>query len=533
MKKQKLHMWMMSLMMLTYGLTLAIGVPASTASTLNLRDISNSYAVSQIRTLNTAGIISGDENGYFHPKQPVTRAEFVAMLNRTIGIKPVASNTASYTDVLKSTWAYGDIQAASALELVNGTSSNTFSPARTITREEAATMLVRALKEKPATNASLSLKDVYAISTWALPSVRDAVSSGWLAGYNGYFRPKDALSREETAVILYRIYNLLKAQPVAAKSMVSLGWQYESTTAEFINQVKNSSVNTLSPRWFFLQRDGSITDQTDASLITWAKKNGKKVWPLFGNRFDSAATHAILSDPAKRKTVVQTMSGFVQKYQLDGINIDFESFLPSDRDNFTMFIKELATALHQKGAVVSVDVPPNTDSDWSDPYDYGKLAEYADYIILMAYEEHWVGSHEAGSVASLPWLKKTITRLLHDIAPERLIVGLPLYTRDWYYAQGGLQSTDLSLPTSYSLLSRYGGKSKWEETLGQYVSNYQKEGVTHTIWLEESRSLGLKVKASLDLQVGGFAYWYIGSESTDVWAAINNSILLKQTRKRL
>jgi len=533
MKKQNLHMWSLSLLMLAYGLSLAIGVPASTASTLNLRDIANSYAVSQIRSLNDAGIISGDEHGYFHPTRLVTRAEFVAMLNRTIGIKPVASNTASYTDVPKSSWAYGDIQAAAALELVNGTSSRTFSPVRTITREEAAAMLVRALKEKSVTNASLSLKDVQAISTWALPSVRDAVHSGWLTGYNGYFRPKDALSREETAVILYRIHNLLKSHPVSAKPLVSLGWQYQTTTAEFINQVKNSSVNTLSPRWFFLQKDGSISDTTDASLVTWAKKNGKQVWPLFGNRFDSATTHAVLTDPAKRKALVQTLTGYVQKYQLDGVNVDFESFSPSDRDFFTLFIKELTAALHQKGAVVSVDVPPDTGSDWSDPFDYGKLAEYADYIVLMAYEEHWVGSQMAGSVASLPWFKNTIANLLDEVPSERLIVGMPLYTRDWYKAQGGMQSTDLSIPDSYGLLSRYGGSTKWDANLGQYVSYYNKGGVTHTIWLEESRSLGLKAKASLEYHVGGFAYWYIGSESPDVWSAINNSILLKQTRKRL
>lgn len=533
MKKQSLHMWFLSLVMMTYAFSLAIGVPASTASTLTLRDISNSYASKQIRTLQDAGIIAGDEKGYFHPTRPVTRAEFVAMLNRTIGIKPVASQVASYSDVTKNNWAYGDIQAAASLELVNGTSSNTFSPKRTITREEAATILVRALKQKGSSSASLSFKDVQEMSTWALPSIRDAVHRGWMSGYNGFFRPVDALSRQETAVILERILTLLKAQTVSSKPLISLGWQYQSTTEEFISQVKKTNVNTVSPRWYFLQKDGTVSDQSDAALVKWAHQNGKEVWPLFGNRFDSAATHAALSVPANRTAIVQTLSWYVTKYQLDGINVDFEAFSPADREVFTLFIQELSTALHKQGAVVSVDVPPNTNSDWSDPFDFESLAKYADYIVLMAYEEHWVGSPKAGSVASLPWLEKKIQDLLEDIPSDRLIVGLPLYTRDWFSANGSMQSSDISIPGSYELIAKYRGSTKWQDSIGQYISSYQKQGVTHTIWLEESRSLGLKAQASLKWQIGGFAYWYIGSESSDVWTAINNSIKLQQTRQRL
>lgn len=533
MNKQNLHMWFLSLVMMAYALTLAIGVPASAASTMKLRDISGSYASKQILTLYDAGMIKGDESGYFHPKRPVTRAEFVAMLNRVLGVQPVVSQVVAYSDVPKTNWAYGDIQAAASLELVNGTSSKTFSPKRTITREEAAAILVRALNLKASTKSSLSFKDVQEISSWALPSIRDAVDRGWMSGYNGFFRPADALSREETAVILERILTLLKAQTVSSKPLISLGWQYQSTTEEFIGQVQKSNVNTLSPRWYFLQKDGTVSDQTDAELVKWAQQNGKQVWPLFGNRFDSAATHAALSSPAKRSAMVQSLSRFVTKYQLDGINVDFEAFSPDDRDAFTLFIEELSTVLHKQGAVVSVDVPPNTNSDWSDPFDYESLAQSADYIVLMAYEEHWVGSAKAGSVASLPWVIEKVDDLLADIPAERLIVGLPLYTRDWFSANGSMQSSDISIPSSYASIAKYQATTNWQSRIGQYVSSYQKQGVTHTIWLEESRSLGLKAQASLKQQIGGFAYWYIGSESPDVWTAINNSLHLAQTRRGL
>lgn len=532
-KKQNIHIWLVSLAFLTYCLTLAVGVPASTASTNSLKDIANSYAKEQIRSLQKAGVIAGDENGYFHPTRPVTRAEFVAMLTRTLGIQPVAGNIAAYADVPKNSWAYGSVQAVAALGIANGISPTAFGPKRTISREEAAAFLVRALEQNVSAQATLAVQDAASVSGWAKASVAKAIQKKWLVGYQGSFRPQKALSREETAVILQRISDELKTQSAAAKPLISLGWQYQSTTDEFIAQVKKSGVNTLSPRWYFLQKDGTVSDLSDAALIHWAHANGKQVWPLFGNRFDSAATHAALADAAKRKAIVQKLSAYVDKYQLDGINVDFEGFSPADRNNFTLFIQELSAALHAKGAVVSVDIPPDTKTDWSEPYDFAKLAKSADYLVVMAYEEHWVGGPKAGSVASLPWLKKVIVDLLDKVPAQKLIVGLPLYTRDWYQAKGSLQSTDLTIPASYQLLSQYRASTVWDASIGQYRSTYQKQGVTHTIWLEESRSMGLKVQASLEWQIPGLAYWYVGSESTDMWTAIANAIKLKQVRAKL
>ncbi|WP_244873438.1 S-layer homology domain-containing protein [Brevibacillus reuszeri] len=533
MNKQRIHIWFVSLVFLMYSLTLAIGVPASTASTNSLRDIGNSYAQKQIRSLHEAGVIAGDENGYFHPTSPVTRAEFVTMLSRTVGIKPVSGTIVSYTDVPKSSWAYGYVQAAAALNIANGIGPTTFAPKRTISREEAAAFLVRALEQNASTTTNLNVKDAKMVSSWARNSVSKAMQNNWLVGYQGYFRPSAPLSRQETAVILQRILDDLNAQTAASRPLVSLGWQYQSTTEEFIAQVKKSSVNTLSPRWYFLQKDGTVSDFSDVSLVNWAHDNGKQVWALFGNKFDSAATHAALSDAGKRKAIVQKLSGFIDKYQLDGINVDFEGFAPGDRNNFTLFIQELATALHAKGAVLSVDIPPDSGTDWSEPYDFTELAKYADYLVLMAYEEHWVGGTKSGSVASLPWIKKIISDLLDEMPAKKLIVGLPLYTRDWYQSGKQLQSVDLSIPESYQLISQYKASSTWDDSIGQYRSTYKKQGVTHSIWLEESRSMGLKVQASLQWDIGGLAYWYVGSESTDMWTAIANSITLKQARARL
>jgi spore germination protein len=531
MRKTNVHMSFLSFLWIVSLLFLTIVVPASTAKTMPLRDISDSYAEEQILSLVQAGVVVGDPDGYFHPQQPVKRAEFVALLNRTLGIRPVSGQIQAYTDVPKYAWAYGDVQASAALGIVNGTSVTSFAPNRTITRQEAAVIIMRALGKKPNGTASLPVADSAQVSAWAKPYVSEALKSELLVGYEGYFRPNAPLSREETAVILHRVLTRLDKQP--AKPSVVLGWQYQTTTQEFLNLVNGSPVNTLSPRWFFLKPDGSVSDSADPSLVHWAHEKGKRVWPLFGNRFDAKATHEALSTPAKRDAIVDKLVSYVEKYQLDGINIDFESMNADDRDVFTAFVRELSSALQAKGAVVSVDVPPDLHNDWSAPYDYAALAQHADYLVLMAYEEHWSGGPKAGSVSSLPWLADSVTDLIARIPAGKLIVGLPLYTRDWYQSNGKWLSTDLTIPESYRLVSSNGASVRWDPSLGQYRASYRKNGVSHSIWMEESRSLGRKLETSLNWPVAGFAFWYVGTPVPDIWTAVSNAFTLQQVRQNV
>lgn len=531
MRKTNVHMTCLSFLWIVSLLFLTVAVPASTAKTMPLRDISDSYAEEQILSLVQAGVIVGDPDGYFHPHQPVKRAEFVAMLNRTLGIRPVSSQIQAYSDVPKYAWAYGDVQASAALGIVNGTSVTTFAPNRTLTRQEAAVIIMRALGTKPNGTASLPVADSSRISAWAKPYVSEALKTELLVGYAGYFRPTDPLSREETAVILHRVLTRLDKQP--AKPPVVLGWQYQTTTQEFLQLVNGSEVNTLSPRWFFLDPDGSVSDSADPALVQWAHEKGKRVWALFGNRFDAKATHEALSAPAKRDAIVDKLAALVEKYQLDGINIDFENMDPNDRNAFTAFVRELSAALHAKGAVVSVDVPRDLRSDWSDPYDYAALAQHADYLVLMAYEEHWSGGPKAGSVSSLPWLADSISGLIGRVPAGKLIVGLPLYTRDWYQTNGKWLSTDLTIPESYRLAAGSGASVRWDSTLGQYRVSYRNNGVSHSIWLEESRSIGRKLETSLNWPVAGFAFWYVGAPVPDIWTAVSNAFTLQQVREKV
>ncbi|MBJ8191911.1 glycoside hydrolase, partial [Bacillus cereus] len=127
----------------------------------------------------------------------------------------------------------------------------------------------------------------------------------------------------------------------------------------------------------------------DASLSSWAKQNNKKVWAMLGNHSDPVLTHQILSDEKKRAAVIQKLAGYVKTYGLSGINVDFENVSPEDRLSLTAFISELGTSLRKAGAVLSIDVSPDLGTDWTEAFDYEALGRYADYVVLMGYDEHW------------------------------------------------------------------------------------------------------------------------------------------------
>ncbi|PWK12844.1 S-layer homology domain-containing protein [Tumebacillus permanentifrigoris] len=531
--------------MLTFGWKKALGVvltvgvlgqlsPISTASAANspFSDIEQSYAKQQINDLYQRGIVSGKGAGLYDPIAPITREEFVSMLGRTIGLQPLPSTVSSFTDVSTSSWSYPWIQAGNSVGIVGGVSANQFAPAAQISREEAATLLVRAM-ESNYTAASSSAATIHVpfadasdASGWAKPYVYDADRFGLMHGDDdGEFRPREPITREETAIVLARI--LSRVVPVSSvpsgEEQVQLGWQFGETDQSFLQKVEASgTINTLSPRWFFLQEDDSVAHAgADKSMVEWAHQRGKKVWPLVGNHFNQQLSHLYLSQPAQRQKLVSDLIGYAQQYGVDGLNIDFEGLIGSDRADFTAFIQELSSAAHVQGLKISVDLPPNFHTEISAAYDYAVLAQSADYLVLMGYDEHWNGSPRAGSVSSLPWLKKGIDSFLAAMPATKVIVGLPLYTRDWYSASSGKTlSQELTLPQQTTRLAN--ASYIWDASVGQYVATYQQKGLTHTVWVEDARSLALKYSIALDRGVAGVAYWRIGGETVDVWTSLQN-----------
>ncbi|WP_308635240.1 S-layer homology domain-containing protein [Paenibacillus silvisoli] len=505
---------------------------AGAAAALPYDDIRPNYAQDAILNMTKNKLMNGTGNRRFEPLKAVSRAEFIAMIDRLLAIKPVASPIPAFADVPKTAWYYEWIQPAVQLGIAKGTFAARFEPGRSLTREEAAVILARALKQSldasPDTHGK-PFNDQEQISPWARSSVAQLVRIDLLAGNDGKFLPRDLITRQEAAVLMNRAWThagwteqLQGAQPAA----IQLGWQYNQTTQQFKRQVTNSEVNTLSPRWYYLSKTGSIEDQTDTPLVTWARQEGKAVWAMVGNHSDQEATHAMLTDAKQRQAFVRQLTDRVRKYGLDGLNIDFENMMPEDRNNFTAFIMALHEEMKSIPAVLSVNVSPDFGTDWTAVFDYAALARQADYIVLMGYDEHWGGAPVPGSVSSLPWLRLGMETLLKQAPAHKVILALPLYTRNWtVFGTGAIQSADITLQQQDLLVSTKNVQVLWDDQLGQYRGQYyDASALLNQIWLEDGRSLAQKVSLGEQHQVAGYGYWYMGGESADVWTSVRNTI---------
>ncbi|MBO7743280.1 S-layer homology domain-containing protein [Paenibacillus sp. MWE-103] len=522
-------------LMLIIGMTFGFYPHAAAAATapaaLPYDDIRDNYAASAIVNMTKLGFVTGTGPRRFEPDKAITRAEFTTMLERLLGIRPVSAAIPAFADVPVSAWHYGWVQAAIQLNLVQGAAPSRFEPNRPVTREEAAVLLARAAKQSlpPASSVPDGLYgDEARIDDWALPAVYRLWQRDLMGGDAGGFRPRDAITRQEAAVLLNRTWthaDWAAEIQAAVPSPIQLGWQYDQTTLQYEAQVAKSEANTLSPRWYFLGKTGALEDGTDAALATWAHARGKRVWAMVGNHSDAAATHAMLVSPGKRQAFVQQLADRVRLHGLDGLNLDFENMLPEDRDVFTAFVAALEQALDASNAAVSVNVSPDLGTDWTAVFDYAALANAADYIVLMGYDEHWDGDPIAGSVASFPWVRQGLATLLREAPAGRVILALPLYTRQWTQTGGGsATSLDIGLPEQNALVRAKKLAPRWDDALGQYYAEYADRTRLNRLWLEDGRSLSRKIGLGAANAVAGYGYWYIGGESPDVWTSVRNAI---------
>lgn len=493
-------------------------------------DISASFAKEAIIDLYSNNIMNGTSASTFSPTKPITRAEFTKSLDALLGLDSVTSAISPFTDVPKTAWYYGWIQTAVQLGIANGTSADTFSPTKSVTRQEAAQLLVRALRQTTASSVDAdTFKDAGSIASWAKPAVAAAKKLGLLNGdNNGNFRPTDSITRAEAAVMLDRVLQHTKWSAELkreTKDSIRLGWQYGQTTAEFEQTVLQSNVNTLSPRWYFIGASGTITDNTDKMLITWANRNNKKIWAMVGNRSDQELTHAVLSDSTARAKVVNGLLSAVTSNGLAGLNIDFENVAPEDRTNFTTFITELRTKLSSVKAVLSVNVSPDLGTDWTDAFDYAALGKQADYIVMMGYDEYWSESPTAGPNASLTYVSNAVEKLRKSVADNKIVLAMPTYLIDWTLNNtGGVASTSyMTMKEQNEKISSSSLHPVWNEELGQYTVQFTANGVKHRLWVEDGRSLTAKYRLIADDQLAGWAVWYMGAESTDIWTSLRNA----------
>jgi Predicted glycosyl hydrolase len=344
-------------------------------------------------------------------------------------------------------------------------------------------------------------------------------------GYIGYIQKKKVSAADTTD---YK--RSFKAEAYSYFTMdepVNLAWhQVTSTDANnyFADTTQNmTGVNVISPTWFSVSdNDGNVSSLASGEYVMQAHEKGLKVWGLVDNFSENMSTTTVLSNTAARQNLENQLVTYALKAGLDGINVDFESLSEDVGIHFLQFLRELSIQCHENNLVLSVDNP--VPEDFTSHYDRAEQGKVVDYVIIMGYDEHYVGS-DAGSVASLPWVEQGVKDTLAEVPAKRTILAIPFYTRLWKTTDGGaLTSEAIGMDQAQQAISDNGAETYWDKTTSQNYGTYEGNGATYQIWLEDSKSIAEKVKLIPKYKLAGVAEWKLGFENSGIWSVITENL---------
>ena len=309
---------------------------------------------------------------------------------------------------------------------------------------------------------------------------------------------------------------------------VNLTWDYYSMYANAPDRQGTTldGVNVVSPAFFHLSEDGLIDEnigQEGENYVEWAHSNNYRVWPMISNaEIGMEVTSEVMNSYEKRKALIEELVDVCVKYDLDGINVDFENMKQEDIDLFSRFIIELTPRLKEIGAVTSVDVTaPDGAETWSLCFDRHVLGDVADYLIFMAYDQYGASSNKAGSTAAYDWVKVNLDKFIEteEVEKEKLILAVPFYTRLWTTDEEGnvLNSPSTVTMDDIDSVIPNGADKTWLEDEKQNYIEYEENGNIKRIWIEDIDSLRQKVSLIKEYELAGIASWELGMETEDVW----------------
>lgn len=316
---------------------------------------------------------------------------------------------------------------------------------------------------------------------------------------------------------------------------VNLVWDYYSEYAKAPDRAGETmdGVNVVSPSFFSLERgsNGEIYDNAKddgAEYIEWAHNNNYQVWAMFSNNSLKDTTSQILNDYEKRETMIENLMDLVEEYNLDGVNVDFENMNESDKDVYSRFLIELAPRLKKIGKTLSVDVTaPDGSETWSLCFDRNTIANVADYIVFMAYDQYGTSSNKAGTTAGYNWVEANVKKFLEqeDVDPEKIILGIPLYMRLWEEEEDGTAKPEVvNMKDMFDVLPE-NQVATWDEELKQYYVEYEEDGKTYKMWVENEKSVGEKINLANQYNLAGIAFWEKDRETNDeFWTFVKEQL---------
>lgn len=318
--------------------------------------------------------------------------------------------------------------------------------------------------------------------------------------------------------------NITTAQVAPSSKKLVLGYvtyYYSGDSSSYNSMVANtSSIDEIATDTYVTDGNGNISGLVPTNQINYANNNNIKTLAMITNNFDGAIAKTLLESSVNRQALINNILNAMKTNGYKGVNVDLEGVYYYDRNYLTSFMKELYTALNPQGFYVTMAVPAKTSdsptASWSGAYDYAALANYADQIVLMTYDEHYPGG-TPGAIASIGWVENVIKYAVSVIPREKLLLGTAAYGYDW--STNGTKAYGIS--GIYNLASTYGATIKWDDlSKSPYFTYTDSLGISHTVWFENAQSLNYKLDLVNSYDLSGIAIWRLGLENTDYWTSI-------------
>lgn len=308
---------------------------------------------------------------------------------------------------------------------------------------------------------------------------------------------------------------------------INLGWHVIAGTAgnDTLGSVtaNTKGLNVISPTWFKLSdNNGGFTSFATSEYVNKAHDMGLEVWALIENieYKNSIDMYAILSSTATRTKLIDNLINTVLEYGIDGINVDFEQISMDCGEHYIEFIRELSIPCREHGIVLSVDnyVP----TGYTDHYDRREQGIVADYVIIMGYDEHYAGSEAAGSVASIDYVEEGIARTVEQVPENKVINAIPFYTRIWETTGSSISSQAVGMAVAEEYVAAHNIEVEWDDTTCQNYGEYTSGDTLYQVWLEDEKSIQVKLNIMEKYGIAGVASWRLGFEKPEIWDEIVN-----------
>lgn len=315
---------------------------------------------------------------------------------------------------------------------------------------------------------------------------------------------------------------------------ICMGWHQVTSAnandniAEILADTKG--INVISPTWFYLNDNaGNLHNLASADYVSYCHQHNIEVWPTVNNLENKEADSTyVLTHSSTRHNLVNQIVSMAIQYNLDGINLDFEAMDGAKvQDAYIQFVRELSLKCANNGIVLSVDnyVP----TAYTAFYNRAEQANFADYVVIMGYDEHYAGS-EIGSVASIDWVTEGVENTLKEVPAEQVILGMPFYTRIWCSTPDNddsdteiiydITSSACSMSYANKVVESNNAEKQWIDSCGQYYAKYEVDDSIYEVWLEDTASAEQRLKLLDTYSLAGASFWKLGLESDEIWDTV-------------